>query len=157
MQLYLKFHVLSISCSLNLWTKSQAIENNLFVVSPCHGRPQMGTKREIETENQDFLENMKLATQFQSAGLIFAMPVYLPVWHSHCLRTRFTFLVSCSSELAVHSCPLLCVAKFGSNFSGVGLYFCCVTISWQQIFTGSPQVTMVDVLLLNTGATPSDF
>jgi len=38
-----------------------------------------GTKREIETENQDFLENMKLATQFQSAGLIFAMPVYLPV------------------------------------------------------------------------------
>ena len=107
---------MSISCSLNLWTKSQAIENNLFVVSPCHGRPQMGTKREIETENQDFPENMKLATQFQSIDLIFAMPVYLPVWHSHCLRTRFTVLVSCSSELAVHSCPLLCVAKFGCEF-----------------------------------------
>jgi len=35
------------------------------------------------------------------------MAVYLPVRHPHCTRARFTILVSCSDELAVHSCPLL--------------------------------------------------
>jgi len=29
---------------------------------------------------------------------------------------RFTVLMSYSSELAVHSCPLLCVAELGSKF-----------------------------------------
>jgi len=28
--------------------------------------------------------------------LILALTVYLPVWHSHCTRARFTVLVSCS-------------------------------------------------------------
>jgi len=34
------------------------------------------------------------------------MAVYFQVWHSNCTRARFTVLVSCSDELAVHSCPL---------------------------------------------------
>jgi len=33
----------------------------------------------------------------------------LPARHSHGTRARFTVLVSCSGELAVHSCPLLCL------------------------------------------------
>jgi len=50
--------------------------------------------------------------------LILAMPVYFPVWHSHCTRVSFTVLVSCRGELrTVHSCPLIClqrqVAKLG--------------------------------------------
>jgi len=49
------------------------------------------------------------AAQFRSIDLILAMTVHLPVWHSHCTRARFTVLVSCSAELAVHSCPLLCL------------------------------------------------
>jgi len=44
------------------------------------------------------------------------MTVYLPVRHSHCTRARYTVLVSCSSELSFHSCPLLCVAKRVSVF-----------------------------------------
>ena len=31
------------------------------------------------------------------------MTVYLPVWHSHCARTKLTVPVSWSDELAVHS------------------------------------------------------
>jgi len=38
---------------------------------------------------------------------ILAMAVLFAACHSHCTRTRFTVLVSCSHELAVHSCPLL--------------------------------------------------
>jgi len=30
------------------------------------------------------------------------MAVYFPVWHSYCTRVRFTALVSCSDERAVH-------------------------------------------------------
>ena len=45
--------------------------------------------------------------------LTVAMTVYLPVWHWHCTRARFTVLVSCSDEFAVHSCPLLCLQKQG--------------------------------------------
>jgi len=39
--------------------------------------------------------------------LVLAITVYLQVRHSNCARARFTVLVSCSAELAVHSCPLL--------------------------------------------------
>jgi len=42
------------------------------------------------------------------------------VWNSHCTRVRFTVTVWCSNELAIHSCPLLClqrrVAKVASGF-----------------------------------------
>jgi len=68
---------------------------------------------EIETKHQDFLENMKLAAQFLSINLIFAMPLCLLVWHSHCTTVRFMVLVSCSSEVAIRFCPLLCLAKLG--------------------------------------------
>ena len=51
------------------------------------------------------------------------MAVYLPVWNSHCTRVRLTVIVSCSDELAVHTCPFLClqrrVAKVASGL------FCC--------------------------------
>ena len=42
------------------------------------------------------------------------------MWNSHCTRVRFTVTVWCSNELAIHSCPLLClqrrVAKVASGF-----------------------------------------
>jgi len=71
---------------------------------------------EIETKHQDSLENMKLVAQFRSNDKIFAIPLYFPVWHSHCTTVKFTVLVSCSGELAVHSCSLLCVANLGADF-----------------------------------------
>jgi len=30
------------------------------------------------------------------------MTLYLPIWHSHCTRVRFTVLATCSYELAFH-------------------------------------------------------
>jgi len=50
-----------------------------------HGRPQGGEQKghltplEIETENENFLEKMKSAAQFQSVDLILPVAVYLPV------------------------------------------------------------------------------
>jgi len=48
-----------------------------------HGRPQGGKTGifplEIETKQQDFLENMKLTARFRLIYLIFVMPLYLPV------------------------------------------------------------------------------
>jgi len=45
----------------------------------------------------------------------FATSIYLPVWHSQCTR-RFSFFHFTVSELAVRSCPLLCMTKRGSGF-----------------------------------------
>ena len=73
----------------------------------------MGVRRRRQNRhlglNQNFLENLKLAAQFRLIDLFLPMKVYQPVWHSHSTRARFTVLVSCSSELAVHSCLLLYV------------------------------------------------
>ena len=94
-----------------------------------HGRPQGGEQKghltplEIETENENFLEKMKSAAQFQSVDLILPVAVYLPVWHSHCTQARFTVLVLCTDELAVHSCPLLCLRKQVVKFAS-GLFYC---------------------------------
>jgi len=59
------------------------------------------------TKNQNVIENLTSAAQLLLIDLILAITVYLPVRHSHCARARFTVLLSCSAELAVHSCPLL--------------------------------------------------
>jgi len=47
------------------------------------------------------------AAQFRKFDLFLAITVYLPVRHLHGIRGRFTVLVSCSAELAVHTCLLL--------------------------------------------------
>ena len=77
-----------------------------------HGRLQGGPNGhfplEIATTNQVYLENLKLVANFRLIHWIVAMTVYLPVWHWHCTKSRFTVLVSCNDEIAVHSCPLLC-------------------------------------------------
>jgi len=49
------------------------------------------------------MEKLTSAAQFRLIDLFIAMIVYLPVWHSHCTRSRFTVLVSCSGELAGRS------------------------------------------------------
>jgi len=66
---------------------------------------------EIGTKNQRFLENLTLAAESRSIHLIVAMTVYMPVGHWHYTRARFTVLVSSNDEIAVHSCPLLCLRR----------------------------------------------
>ena len=79
---------------------------------------------------------------------------------SHYTRARFTVLVSCSDELAVHSCPLFsCIGRLLRNWQAgcffVDLY--CVTITWQQIFKGSVQVTIAGVRVANLAFLKPDF
>jgi len=103
---------------------------------------------EIETNNQNFLENLASAAQFRLIDLILAMAVYLPVWHSRCTKARFSVLVSCDDELVVHSCPLLClqgqVAKLAS-----GLFYSWSLLRSNKTATNlqySLQVTILGVL-----------
>ena len=44
-------------------------------------------------------------------------------WHSHCTRARFTVLVSCNDEIAVRSCPILCLQGQVANLAS-GLFYC---------------------------------
>ena len=60
---------------------------------------------------------------FPLIDLVLAMTVLLPVWNSHCTRVRFTVVVSCSDELAVHSCPLLCLQRWVAKVAS-GLFYC---------------------------------
>jgi len=66
---------------------------------------------EIGAKNKFFLENLTSAAQFRLIVLFIAIIVYLPLWHSHYTRARFTVLVSGSGEVAVHSCPLFCLQR----------------------------------------------
>ena len=70
------------------------------------GKMGMCTPLEIGAKDQKFLENLKWEAYFQLIGVILALTVYLPVWHSHCTRARFTILASCNDEFAFQSCPL---------------------------------------------------
>jgi len=69
----------------------------------------------IKDQNKKIIENMKSAAhyRFTDLALILAMTIYLPVSHSRCTLARLTILVSCSDELAVHSCQLLCLQRQG--------------------------------------------
>jgi len=50
------------------------------------------------------------------------MTVYLPVRHPHCARGSFTVLVLCSDDLAIRSCPLLCLQRQVGNLTSVFFY-----------------------------------
>jgi len=51
------------------------------------------------------------------------MTVYLPVVPSRCTRASFTVVMSFSDELAVHSCPLLCLQRQVAKLSR-RLFYC---------------------------------
>jgi len=92
-----------------------------------------------------FCKNLKSASSFWLIDLILEITVFLPVWNSHCTRLRFTVTVSCSGELAVHSCPYRGgLRKSRADCSAVGLY--CVTIPLQQSCRGSLYITVAGVL-----------
>ena len=80
---------------------------------------------EIWTKNQNFLENLKSELNFRLIDLTTALTVYwlVPVWHSHCTRATFTVLVSCSDELAVHSCSLFFLQRQVAKLAS-GLFYC---------------------------------
>jgi len=121
-------------------------------MTATHGRPQREgqnghfTPLEIEPKNKNFLENTKSVAQFRWIDFILAMTVCWPVRHSHCARARFTVLVSCSRNLAVHVCSTA-LPNLGADSSAVGLY--CVTIPWFTSSYDSRRFAACCCLLLN--------
>ena len=82
-----------------------------------------------------------------SIYLILAMTVYFPVWHSHCTRTKFTFLAAMSCLQSTHVSSFACrgrLRNLGTDCFTIGLH--CVTTTWQQIFKGSLQVAAIGIL-----------
>ena len=77
----------------------------LWWVSAVGAKRVCAPPLEIGTKNQ----NVRISEVSISIpiNLNLAMTLYLLVWHSHCTKARFTVLVWCSDELAVHSFPLL--------------------------------------------------
>jgi len=74
--------------------------------------------------NGSSTENLKLAAKFGLIHLIIATTVYLPVCHwQRRARTRFTILVSCNDEIALRSCPLLCLQRQVAQLVR-GLFYC---------------------------------
>jgi len=102
---------------------------------------------EIEPKNQNFLENMKSKSlaQFRLNDLFLGMTVFLPVRYSHCTRARFTVLVSCSRELAVHL-GSIGWPNLGADSTAVDFY--CVITTWVTSICDSRRFAAFCCLLL---------
>jgi len=96
------------------------------VILDDHGRPQGGWKTGIWSSWQLGLRSKnsgkrESAVWFWLVGVILAMTICLPIWHSHC--TLHKSHVHCSGNMQLWACnslnPLLClqrqVAKLGSE------------------------------------------
>jgi len=71
----------------------------------------VSTLQKHRSKTSKLIENLKLAAKFRLINLIVALTFHLPSWHRHCTRTRFTVVVSCNDEIAVRSCPRLCLQR----------------------------------------------
>jgi len=96
---------------------------------------------EIEIKDQLFPETPKSAALFQINDLILALTVYLPVSHSHCTSARFIVIVSCSDELAVHSCLLLCLQRRVAKDAS-GLFYCWSLLRNNNMATNLQRFTL---------------
>ena len=103
----------------------------------------MGVRRvclETGIRNQIFLEKPEvgiLVHWFDSYNNSF----FLPVWNSHCTRVRFTVIVSCSDELAVHWCPLLCLQRWVAKVTS-GLFYCWSLLRNNNMATNLQRFTL---------------
>jgi len=68
------------------------------------------------------------------------MTVYLPVWHSHCTRSRFTITVSCSDKLAVHSCLFLYLQRHVAKLASK-LFYCWSSLCSNSMATNLQRFT----------------
>jgi len=61
--------------------------------------------------NQKSVNKLTSAAKLRLIDSLLATTVYVPVWHSRYTRATFAVLVSCSEELAFHSCQFLCLQR----------------------------------------------
>jgi len=111
-----------------------------------HGRPQGGKRAfvppwKLGLWTNSFWKKLKSASSLRFFYLILAMTVFLPVWNSHCTRVRFTVIVSCSDEFAVHSCPLLCLQRRVAKVTS-GLFYCWSSLRNNDMATNLQRFTL---------------
>ena len=70
---------------------------------------------EIGSKNQNVWKTWIQQFNFDQIDLILATTVYSPVLYSHYTRARFTVLVSCSDQLAVHYVCSNCLQREVAN------------------------------------------
>jgi len=66
---------------------------------------------------------------------------FLRVWNSHCTRVRFIVVTSCSDELVVHSCPLLCLQRRDAKVAS-GLLYCWSLLCNNNMATNLQRFTL---------------
>ena len=129
------------------------INDRMGVHRAWEAKRAFAPRLEIGIKNQIFLEKLEVGILIPIIDLILAMTVFLLVWNSHCTRDRFTVVVLCSDELAVHSCPFLCLQRWVAKVAS-GLLYCwsfyCVAITWEQIFKSSLYIAVAGILLHET-------
>ena len=107
----------------------------------------MGAKRvfaprvEIGIMNQIFLEKPEVGILIPINWFDSCNDSFLPVWNSHCTRVRFIAVVSCSDELAAHSCPLLCLQRRVAKVPS-GLFYCWSLLRNNNIVTSLQRFTL---------------
>jgi len=84
-----------------------------------------------------FSKNWRRHLKLRLIDLILALTAFLPVWNSHCTRVRFTVIVSCSDELAFHSCLFFCLQRRVAKVAR-GL-FCFWTLLRNNTLATNPQ------------------
>ena len=97
---------------------------------------------EIGIKNQKFIKKPKVGI-LNSDWLIWFLQwqFFLLVWNSHCTRVRFTVIMSCSDELAVHWCPLLCLQRQVAKVVS-GLFYCWFLLRNNTVATHLQRFTL---------------
>ena len=113
----------------------------------AHGRPQgMGAKRAFALWWKlglwtKHLEKPEVGILIPINWFDSCNDSFLRVWNSHCTRVRFTVVVSCSDELAVDSCPLLCLQRRVANVAS-GLFYCWSLLRNNNMATNLQRFTL---------------
>jgi len=86
-------------------------------------------------------KNWRRHLKLRLTDLILAKTVFLSVWDLHCTRVRLTVIVSCSDELAVHSCLFLCLQSWLGKVAS-GLFYCWSLLRNNTIATNPRRFTL---------------
>jgi len=96
---------------------------------------------EIGIKYQVFLERPEVGILIPINWFDSCNDSFFPAWNSHCTRVRFTVTVSCSHELAVHSCPLLCLQRWVAEVAR-GLFYCWFLLRDNNMTTNLQRFTL---------------
>ena len=118
---------------------------NLISNSQCsHGRSQGGKcpfslHGDWDSE-QKFIEKPEIGI-LNSDWFDSCSGSFLLVWNSHCIRVRFTDIVSCSDTLVVYSCPFLCLQRRVAKVV-CGLCYCWSLLRNNTVATNLQRFTL---------------